>query len=112
RFVIGVVGQHRGDVVGRSDRGKVQRRAAETTKVDSGERLRKIGWQRLRLRRHRSQSGSISKLMSAAAAEWVSAPTDTKSAPVAASCGIRSSVTPPEISTWACPCTRLTAWRI
>ena len=42
--------------------------------------------------------GSISKLMSTAGAECVSAPTDTKSAPVAASSGIRSSVTPPEIS--------------
>ena len=51
----------------------------------------------------RDQAGSISKLMSMAGAECVSAPTDTKSAPVAASSGIRSSVTPPEISIFARP---------
>ena len=49
------------------------------------------------------QIGSISKLMSTAGAECVSAPTETKSAPVAASSGIRSSVTPPEISIFARP---------
>ena len=38
-----------------------------------------------------------------AGAECVSAPTETKSAPVAASSGIRSSVTPPEISIFARP---------
>ena len=41
--------------------------------------------------------------MSMAGAECVSAPTETKFAPVAASSGIRSSVTPPEISTAARP---------
>ena len=49
------------------------------------------------------QNGSISKLMSMAGAECVSAPTETKSAPVAASSGMRSSVTPPEISILARP---------
>ena len=46
---------------------------------------------------------SISRLMSAAGAECVSAPTDTQSAPIAASAAARSSVTPPEISTRARP---------
>ena len=41
--------------------------------------------------------------MSAAGAECVSAPIDTKSAPVAASSGIRARVTPPEISVFARP---------
>ena len=39
--------------------------------------------------------------MSAAGAEWVRVPTDTYSAPVRASSGIWSSVTPPEISIFA-----------
>ena len=50
--------------------------------------------------------------MSTAGAECVSAPTDTKSAPVAASSGMRSSVTPPEISTFARPRARRTASRM
>ena len=41
--------------------------------------------------------------MSTAGAECVSAPIDTKSAPVGASSGTRSSVTPPEISSFARP---------
>ena len=50
--------------------------------------------------------------MSMAGAECVSAPTETKPAPVAASSGIRSSVTPPEISIGARPRVRATASRI
>ena len=41
--------------------------------------------------------------MSAACTECVSAPTDTKSAPVVASSGMRASVTPPETSVFARP---------
>ena len=48
---------------------------------------------------------------SAARTECVSAPTDTKSAPVGGDLGKRSSVTPPEISTIARPSARRTASR-
>ena len=58
------------------------------------------------------QAGSMSKLMSTAGAEWVSAPTETKSAPVAASSGMRASVTPPDISVFARPRLRRTASRM
>ena len=59
-----------------------------------------------------AQRGTISKLMSAAGAECVSAPTDTESAPVEANSGMRSSVAPPEISIPARPRTRATASRM
>ena len=62
--------------------------------------------------RGRLSRASISKLMSIAGAEWVSAPTETQSAPVAASSGMRSSVTPPEISILARPFARATASRM
>ena len=62
-------------------------------------------------RASRDGAGSISKLMSTAGAECVSAPTETKSAPVAAIAAIRSSVTPPETSTCARPRARLTTSR-
>ena len=50
--------------------------------------------------------------MSAAGAEWVIAPTDTYSAPVRASSGRRSRVTPPEISIFARPRLKRTASRM
>ncbi len=51
-------------------------------------------------------AGAILKLRSTAGAECVSAPTETKSAPVAAISGIRASVTPPDTSTCARPFAR------
>jgi hypothetical protein len=50
--------------------------------------------------------------MSAAGAECVSAPTETKSAPRSTSDGSRSNVTPPEISMRARPRMRSTAPRM
>ena len=88
-------GESRRDVVGRSDAGReIQRRGerqaakpAPAARERLGE-LQSAADQRRRSRRHRDRlSGSISKLMSTAGAECVSAPTDTKSAPVAASFG-------------------------
>src|SRR3954469_3006211 len=72
------------------------------TRPQTPERLLHIVW-RVPRQRVGDQTGSISTLRSAAGAECVSAPTDTKSAPVIASSGSRARVTPPEISVFARP---------
>ena len=96
----------RGYVVGRSD-GLEEQRRVDARRPRRGRARSSAS---ARSSRHarlasacRDQAGSISKLMSMAGAECVSAPTETKSAPVAASSGMRSSVTPPEISIFARP---------
>src|SRR6187402_1947166 len=92
-------------VVGRAGDGLVHQRATQLGLRLAGQRTEAIGVEGP----HRL---SMSSPMSAAGAEWVSAPTLITSTPAAASAGTRSKLTPPETSTKARPCARSTATAI
>src|SRR5688572_199225 len=102
-----------GELVGGIDFGKIVDGSAEPSRPGESPELfgpkRRRGGGRRAFHFFTGGEGAIFMLRSAAGAEWVSAPTEMKSTPVAATSRRLSRSMPPEASTQACLFTSRTA---